>query len=516
MELTLALDALETVKRAAHSSLLWQRLCKYVGELPGDARAQMVQRITALEVAPGQAEWLRCSVLADLTKDPLWYARQGAQADASWPADALMSLLGLAWHNALARATDRTQMIERLRNVDVLRLQRLIAAQLAAPQRPAPAKPIGRPGTRRLRIALYTPHIASPNHGGTLFSLNVMSVLAQASVDFHTFTAQENAIPAIGSYLGGNEYVVPVIAQPQTLQLKRAGEAPITLPNPDLSLHGRLQSVSDAIDAFAPDVVLFVGFISPLVHSLYERYPVLGLSVHAMPPLAPVDSWLCADPHTDAACWQGLPEPVAYPFTYRFWPVGQAAAVPLTSLNLPAGATVLISVGYRLEVELTAEWQARMLALVDRHPDTYWLLVGVGENVAMHSLPRHARIYRVSPQAQVQAWLAASDIFVNPPRVGGGGAVAMAMEQGVAVAALCDGDAGDKLGPFAAQSIDQYFATLEDWIAQPEVRSQAGAALKERFFERLDFSSAAAAQGLIDACYAASAYFQQRRGLTCE
>lgn len=71
MELTLALDALETVKRAAHSSLLWQRLCKYVGELPGDARAQMVQRITALEVAPGQAEWLRCSVLADLTKDPL-------------------------------------------------------------------------------------------------------------------------------------------------------------------------------------------------------------------------------------------------------------------------------------------------------------------------------------------------------------------------------------------------------------------------------------------------------------
>jgi hypothetical protein len=103
-----------------------------------------------------------------------------------------------------------------------------------------------------------------------------------------------------------------------------------------------------------------------------------------------------------------------------------------------------------------------------------------------------------------------SDIYLNPPRVGGGGTVALAMEQGVAVASLDSGDGGDKLGTLAAANLDAYFAQAARWIADPAARREAGAALKRRFHERFDLSGAQAQAGLRQACEQAIAAFGAR------
>jgi len=506
MNLMLALDTLESVKRCAQSSLLWQQLAIQVGTLQGDARQHVLDAIAACPLEPGEAQWLRCSAMAELTHDTEWYARQAGQASATTAPDALMSLLGLAWHHALARTQTPAAMMQSLQRIDMPRLQRLVAQQLPQRQATLPAKSTG-----RLRIAIYTPHVANPTHGGTLFTLNVMSALNEDLAELHTFAAQENNIPVVGSYHGGNEAVQPVIVQPETLQLKRPGTCELLLPDVEFSVRARLVQMQQAIDEFAPDVVLFVGFSSPLIFDLYERYPVVGLSVHALPPLVPVDVWLSADPEGDAACWPGLPVPRIFNFPYRFWPAGPVTAIARAALELPASATLLISVGFRLEVELTPQWHERMLQLLERHPDVHWLLVGVHENIPSHALPQHLRIYRAPLQAHIEAWLAMSDIFINPPRIGGGSAVALAMEQGLAVASMNTGDGGDKLGPYGASSVDDYFTQLQSWIEQPSLRREVGAALKARFHERLDFSTPQVAQGLLEACNQAMAAFHQRK-----
>lgn len=103
------------------------------------------------------------------------------------------------------------------------------------------------------------------------------------------------------------------------------------------------------------------------------------------------------------------------------------------------------------------------------------------------------------------------DIYLNPPRIGGGGALAMAMEQGLAVLTFANSDGGDKVGAQAISSDDEYFARLQAWVTDPVSRRQAGEALRARFHARLDFSGKEPAAGLMQACQKGIALFNQRR-----
>lgn len=506
MSQAFVLDALESVKLAPASSLLWQRLSALGAALAGSERAALIQSIAELPCESIDAQWLRCSALAYVTRDPVWFARQAALADDTTATDAVMALLGLAWYHALARTPEHTGFVQLLRNIDTPRLQRLVAARMSGA---APARR-GVHGAR-LRVAVYTPEVANSRHGGTTLTLNTMSVLARQGVELHGFSAKEGSIPAIGSYHGGAESLASLPVDTESLKLSTSGNVQLTFPHMGFSLRSRFDQIMQAIDTFAPDVVVFVGFMSPLVYRLHAHYPVVGLSIHALPPVAPVDVWLSADPQGDAACWPGVPAPQVFPFPFRFWPTGPATPVDRASTGLPIEATLLVTAGYRLETEIVPPWSGHMLEFVEAHPEAHWLLVGVPEGQSPAALPAHPRIHLIPPQSRLEPWLAMCDIYVNPPRMGGGGALAMAMEQGLAVATFAGSDGGDKVGGYAVDSSEEYFALLRAWVGDRVVRQQAGGALKARFHERLDFSGEAAATGLMRACDLAIESFQQRR-----
>jgi hypothetical protein len=284
------------------------------------------------------------------------------------------------------------------------------------------------------------------------------------------------------------------------------------LANGKFSLRFRFEQMLAAIQAYQPDLVIFVGFMSPLVYRLYEDYPVLGLSLHALPPIAPVDVWLSADPHGNAALWQDLPVPQLVHYPYRFWPKGPPVPVDRALLQIPKSAVVLITAGYRLDTEMPLPWRSRMLAFMETHQNVHWLLLGVAKETALEGLPVHARIHSLAPQLGLPAWFAACDVYVNPPRVGGGGTVAMAMEQGLAVLTMAGADGGDKVGAWAVATEEAYFEQLSTWVCNAAARQQAGAALKAQFHARLDVSSTPAQDGLMQACHAAIASFNQRTG----
>lgn len=505
MNHALALDALESVKLAPSSSVLWQRLSELTRALKGDELSALVDAIAALALGSQNAQWLRCSALAYLTRDPVWFARQAANADETFTPDAVMSFLGLAWYQALVCAAGHGAFVQFLRDVDVPRLLRLVAARMSGPD------PVRRDvhGTR-MRVAVYTPEVANNRHGGTTLTLNTMSVLARQGVELHGFSAKEASIPAIGSYHGGTESLTPLPVDAESLKLGTSGNVQLSFPNAEFSLRARFNQVLQAIDAYSPDLVVFVGFMSPLVYRLYAYYPVVGLSVHALPPVAPVDVWLSADPQGGVKQWPSVPTPRVAHYPFRFWPKGQVVPVDRALVPLPASAVVLVTAGYRLEVEASSPWRESMLAFIEAHAEVHWLLIGIPEGQSPAGLPLHPRIHTVAPRLILETWLATCEIYVNPPRIGGGGTVAMAMEQGLPVVTLAGGDGGDKVGAYAVKSLDAYFAQLSRWVTDPAERKRVGTELKAVFHERLDMSSAQAQQGLLQACHLAIESFSQR------
>lgn len=505
-----ACDAFESVRLLPTAPNLWQRLSTFVAALDGAARSALIEQIIALPVEGGAAPWLRCSALACLTREPRWLIRQAALVDETTPPDAVMVLLYTAWNHALVRAGADGAFVQLLRDIDAPRLQRLLAARLSSLARPSLPRPDPVAPGRRLRVAIYTPDIANSRHGGTTFTLNSMSVLAGLGVELRAFAAQEGTIPSMRSYLGGAEESVQWPVERESLKLHVPGEAQITLPNGEFSLRLRFEQIARAIHAYAPDLVIFVGLMSPLAFHLSAHYPMLGLSVHAVPPAVPVDVWLSAQPSGNAAQWPDLAAPRVAHFPFRFWPTGKATPVARSAVGLPDNAVVLVTVGSRLDTEIAPPWSGRMAAFVAAHSEVHWLLIGVRAGTVPPHVAPHPRIYTLPAQLKLETWLAACDIYVNPPRIGGGGTVATAMEQGLPVASYGGSDGGDKVGAWAATSDEQYFQQLGAWVADPAARRQVGDAMREQFAARLDLSGEAAAAGLMQACQMAIEAFNQR------
>ncbi|MBA2672456.1 hypothetical protein, partial [Ramlibacter sp.] len=365
------------------------------------------------------------------------------------------------------------------------------------------------PGPPR-RAAVYAPQVNNSRHGGTMFALGAASVLSKLGMEVRLFTAQEMMVPASTAYIGGAETLPPEPVLPDSLKAYAGGQFQIAMPNAEFSVRTRMEKIGQALHAYAPDVVVFAGFMSPLATALWPHYPMVGLSVHAMPPPVPLDVWLAGEGQQQGPQWQHLPAPQAADFPFRFWPVGNAAPRSRELADLPADAVVLATAGFRLRSDIEPAWRDRMLALLQAHPRAHWVLIGARQGQGVAGLPSHPRIHSFEPQPHLETWLAMSDIYLNPPRVGGGGTVAMAMEQGLAVASLAGGDGGDKLGALAASDPEAYFAQVERWIADPTARREAGAALKRRFHERFDLSGAQAQAGMLQACEQAIAAFARR------
>lgn len=479
MNFELARYALTSVQLAPASPLQWQNLCRLVQVLEADEQTLLIDEIERLPLVGWESLWLRCSALAFLTRNPVWFARQAALATAQTPPDAVMAMLGLAWHHALARTLNQHEFVQLLQNVNAAGLQRLVAQRMPTATRPH------RVSGPKLRVAIYTPQVVGSKHGGSTLALNVMSVLVRAGADLKTFTAQETTISEANSQRGGAEFLAQQAVQIESLVLNAPGLAQLMLPDGQFSLRVRFEQMLSAIRAYEPDLLVFVGFMSPLVYRLYENYPVLGLSLHSLPPIVPADVWLSAQPDANAALWPDLPTPQVAHYPFRFWPKGTAQAADLSSIGLPASALVLLTAGARLAVELTSPWQDRMLAFIEANANVHWLVIGVPAGTTL-VFAGHPRVHVMAPQMALETWLAAADIYLNPPRMGGGGTVAMAMEQGLPVVSFTGGDGGDKVGGFAVSSLDQYFDRLLAWVTDSAARAQVGSALKQDFHRRLD------------------------------
>jgi glycosyltransferase involved in cell wall biosynthesis len=277
---------------------------------------------------------------------------------------------------------------------------------------------------------------------------------------------------------------------------------------------GRWLGMLDTIGQFDPDLVMFVGLKSPLVFPLYAARPVLALGIHAVAPMVPADVWLTADPSQAGVTsveWDGaLPAAFGHyhPFRIKLGPEG----APLVSaeLGIETEQLAMITVGARLNTEITGPWAARMLAMLARHPQLVWVLAG-GQGRLPPALAGAdpAQIRLLPHRTDLRSVLRCCDLYVNPPRVGGGFSAAEAMAEALPVLAYADGDAGSKLGDMAPRDEQSYFDRLEALLASPALRAATGAAMQAHFRSSLDLDRAG--PSLRQACELALERFRARQ-----
>jgi hypothetical protein len=505
--------------RYGHEPGAWLALHRVRQSISAGDLDKLAQRVAVLTLPDGGPSLFRAIFLFVCTGAEDWLARARLALRQCAEIERTHCFMIFIWGWTLGRTRDRAQLRSLIERTDFPRLLRDLSTALEQtreeagtaiaaaerPQSPPKANPIR-------RVAVLAQHLSNLSHPGTRLAIEHAALLRGAGVDVRVFSAQELLAVEFGDWLACPQRFHMGGAAPATWRaISGTGGFNVVLGNGAWPREGRWRAIPDKLAQFAPDVVLFVGFFSPLVSWAWKRYPVAGLSVHTLPPIGPVDVWLHsfeAD-QTLPAPWPESPPFLPIPYSFRLTVPEAPPASDLTALGLPHNARILVTVGYRLSREVTPQWAAEVVARLKTRPHWVWLLVG--EGVYPESLPaKHPQVKVLAHQEHLDSLLQRCDVYLNPPRIGGGFSVLQAMAWRLPVVSRDGSDGGDKLGPLAMNSDAEYWQRLDRLMDDEEERTRSGQVLRERFDAR--YNLRLAAPSLLAALDRTREHFLERKG----
>jgi hypothetical protein len=499
--MTLLRDALDRTLLEPQCARRWHGLAAAWVDTPDPAaRRSVLEALRNMPDGDPRADILRLTFIGQASGDPQFEYEACARVLVLRPEDPdrLASFMAYQWLSALQHLDGRAAFVAALSAGRApqmaLRLMQSAAATLPPDLTPRAAQDIR-------RVAVVVPYVGHRFHTPSVMAVEQCALLVRAGIEVQLFSAQELLPPDAALFRGdGRELALPPLNAQVWTKLLPAGVR-MTISDKRFSLPGRWRKLMPVLAGFDPDVILLVGLYSPFAAALHAVRPVVGMSVNTVPPIAPADVWLTADAAAEPpAVWGdefAPPQPVHHPWRVKRsrqqWPVTRA------QLGVSEAAVIWVTAGFRLEHEIRPEWATRMLALMAHHPEVVWLVIG-GEGKLPGAL-RHAvpdRVRALPTRADLAGILRIADIYVNPPRMGGGLSVAEAMAEGLAAVSLAGSDGGDKLGELALTDMDAYIQRLAALTASPALRAETGQALRRRFDQYFDLDASGPA--LLAAC----------------
>jgi len=485
------------------ASHCWHRLKDYYLQVDNElVKKELVEYLLLQTPDEGVAGFLRSTWLASMLNDDTHLAAAGRilQGIAPLDPDRLVAFLVFAWARILGHVNNRTAFSQAIRDAyfpEILHKLERHLSQLVT------VRPLARKIERIQKVAIITPYLSSYPHAPTSMTLHQARILIEQGIEVALFSCLDLTVPGMPHLLGAGESTTMGAFDVAKWGPQCPPEIAIYQGAECFSVIGRWGDMLTHVATFDPDLVMSVGFYSPLVAPLFEARPVLGLNIHSVAPLNAVDVWLCASPEDAGkthAEWGGyLANSIGWHHPYRVRRKPTTSAVSRQELALPETALVLISAGYRLEMEIDGAWAARMIELLKSHPHVTWLLVG-GKGTMPHALeqmpPQQVRV--LCEQDNMPAVFQCCDIYVNPPRMGGGFSVAEAMAEGLPVVTYSDSDGGCKVGGSAVLNDTDYFSKLAALIVSADMRRQEGTAMQTLFSTTLDLDKSG--PSLLAAC----------------
>jgi len=433
-----------------------------------------------------------------------------------------LAMLSYMWHEALRSGVSR----EAFRQVCAACAMPELAAQIQSDIAAKAKNWSLRFRRRRGRVALVLTEAGRAMHPPTRVALDHVAALLRANYSVEIFSAFEWQIADLPEWLGISEAWQPLPPPLENLADWRQylGEVltqdisiSVTLANRQLSPAYRYHAVLTRLAEFAPEWIVLIGLTSGMAQVLYTHYPVVTMSTLSVPPMVPTDVWLSPayPPRQEVNPWlDTMPIGRIVPRILRL-----ATSNPVISqnrqniraaLNLPDTAVVVMSAGGRLNNELPRPWLVQWRNFLAQQSDVVWLLVGTEKEIPdLNNLIPTQQLRRLGFVPDLLTLTAQVDIVANPPRLGGGTSVAIAMAAGVPVVSYVDCDGGDKVAHFAVADDESYFACLGYWVQDESARTEAGAAMRALFESRPD--EAQMAREFLDAGNLAMELFRKRR-----
>lgn len=490
----LLIDSLNRTLHNPSASQRWHGLLDaYSQETREDLKTKVRAALEAGVPRQGIPGFLLTTFLFEVTGDVahLLEAATLLQTITPLDPDRLMAFAVYTWGVFIARGGSRADFVDILRKMCVPQFVASLGLQVA--ERAKTSLP-WRPVESIRKVALVVSYLGHESHAPTPLALQHAQLLRDLGYEVALFSPQELSVPDMPDYFGNMARLTTHAPEIAKLRASMPEGVDATVSHDRFSLPRRWEDMLASIARFDPDLVMFVGLNSPLVSGLFQARPVLGLCVHAMQPMAPVDVWLTADKAQAgiaSALWAPFLPPALghhHPFRIRLKPAG--AKLSRAAVGLRDDAIVLLSVGARLHAEIDGPWAERMLALLKEHPEVQWLMVGGAAQrpAALDALPE-GQLRMLAHREDIRSVTRTADIYVNPPRVGGGFSVAEAMAEGLPVTAMQHADGGAKIGDAAASDMEAYFTDLEALIADAELRRSRGTAMCELFAQTLDLEN---------------------------
>lgn len=509
--MNLLIDALDRTLREPQCARRWHGLMAAWETSADESDRRSV--LDALEAGPYddvRAEILRLSFLGRASGEPRYEHSATAAVLAATPddPDRLAAFMAFEWLSALQDLGRRSDFIAALA---ASRVPQMAVRQMGHAVKAMPPGFVPRVPLDIRRVAVVVPYVGNSLHTPSVMAVEQCAVLARQGLQVRMYSAQELTPPDAAHFRGdGRVLKLPPLDAAAWQTILPAGTG-MTISDSRFGLTGRWRNMMPVLAGFDPDVVLLVGLYSPLAAALHTVRPTLGISVNTVAPIAPLDVWLTGDPRlvgTDP--WNSTfppPRPLYHPYRVRR---SQArSGVDRAALGLGPSSVVWVTAGFRLEHEIKGEWADRMLRLLADRPDAVWLLVGGdGKLPTVLQQAPAGRVRALATRKDVPDVLRCSDVYVNPPRMGGGFSVVEAMAEGLPVVAFAGSDGGDKLGESALPDIDAYVDALAALTANPDLRRDRGNAMQQRFRDCFDLDASGPA--LLDACRLAASLASER------
>ncbi len=210
----------------------------------------------------------------------------------------------------------------------------------------------------------------------------------------------------------------------------------------------------DHLLAQRPDLVLSFGTMSPVADLCRGLLEVVAIPYGSYLPLATPTYLALPRPLTpgDGPALEagGLTPGRVIPINYTYAPPAAGAARDRAALGVPVDAILTVIVGLRLTQEVTPDFVAALDRAVAQEPRLFFLFVGPLETYATliasyPALATHSRAHGY--ETDVIGLLMLADLYLNPPRGGGGTSAAYALHCGVPAYGLGWGDVATVIGP---------------------------------------------------------------------
>ena len=473
-----------------NDSQAWYTLGSLRSVLSPDEWSHLIEFIRALTPASPDMAFYRAIFLLRFTHERHW-APEARNALAAWrgcSSEHVLNFLYFIWSEACSRSRGASEFRLLFEQAGIPELLQDYGVALAMTEEiPAPSRVSPTP---LRKVAVLSPYLTDFAHAGTQLALEHAALLNAEGLETVVFASQDALGLGVAPWLGIPWGLKLAQGNPNTWKpVSGSGSFSVRMAPAMMPHKSRWQMILKQLSAFSPDVVLFVGFFSPLLTWVSKYYPVLGISLHTQPPIGPIDVWL----HQFSA-GQVIPErwpgQSAYLLREYHFRIALPTVVPvsLAALNLPQDTLFLVSAGGRLSKEISTEWSSQIVMRLERYPQWCWLLIGEGEPIP-HLRPS-ARIHILPYQEHLPGVLAQCALYLNPPRMGGGFSVLNAMGVGLAVISLADSDGGNKLGPFAANTEHDYWDQLDRLMTDHDARRRRGSELQARFKNFYDLRQA--------------------------